>query len=111
MCCPQARVAANKAYMMGLGLGPAPTTAALQQQQPWPAALAPTDAAVMSAARKLAQQAAVQKAKRQVSLVNICCCLLPSDMLKMCSERAKSLQGLQTLRSYTSDMHACMCVG
>jgi hypothetical protein len=36
---------------------------------------------------------------------------LPSDMLKMCSERAKSLQGLQTLCSYTSDMHACMCVG
>lgn len=58
-------MAANKAYMLGLGLGQ-PATPATLMQQPSPAALEPNHAAVIAAARKLAQQAAVQRAKRQV---------------------------------------------
>lgn len=59
----QARVAANKAYLAGLGFGP--PTATLQQQLDT-APLETNHAAVVAAARKLAQQAAVQRAKRQL---------------------------------------------
>lgn len=60
----QARVAANRAYLIGLGLGPQPS--AQQQEQPGAAALEGDHAAVRAAARQLAQQAAVQRAKRQL---------------------------------------------
>jgi hypothetical protein len=62
----QARVAANKAYLIGLGLGPQPS--AQQQQEPGAAAAAleGNHAAVRAAARHLAHQAAVQRAKRQL---------------------------------------------
>src|SRR5512147_1580551 len=65
VCCvdpAQARMAANKAYMLGLGLGQPSSL----MQQPSPAALEPNHAAVIAAARKLAQQAAVRRAKQQV---------------------------------------------
>jgi hypothetical protein len=62
----QARMAANKAYMLGLGLGGQPATPATLMQQPGPRALEPNHGAVIAAARKLAQQAAVQRAKRQL---------------------------------------------
>lgn len=62
----QARMAANKAYMLGLGLGAQPATPATLMQQASPQALEPNHAAVIAAARKLAQQAAVQRAKRQL---------------------------------------------
>ena len=60
----QARVAANKAYLKSLGLDGTP--AALPHTAATPTPLEPNHAAVMHAARKLAQQAAVQRAKRQL---------------------------------------------
>jgi hypothetical protein len=61
----QARLAANKAFLQGLGLGPA----ALQGDGSGSGVppLAPTHTAVIKAAQQLARQAALDRAKRQLS--------------------------------------------
>lgn len=56
----QARIAANRAYLSSLGLAPS----AIRTSDM--AALAPTSATVLAAARELAHQAALNQAKRQL---------------------------------------------
>jgi hypothetical protein len=56
----QARVAANRAYLQGLGL------ASSAMQQGLVAPLDPNHTAVVAAARKLAKQAATARAEKQV---------------------------------------------
>lgn len=90
----QARVAANKAYMLGLGLG---QSGSATQQQPGVQPLEPNSAAVIAAARHLAQQAAVQRAKRQLDA---------SQRLLDARRRARRLQERRlraTLEALTAD--------
>jgi hypothetical protein len=58
----QARIAANRAYLAGLGLGPA----AMHAGRVPP--LAPGDQVVLAAARELASRAAAEQGRQQVSL-------------------------------------------
>lgn len=56
----QARIAANRAYLAGLGLG----AGAMKSGQVPP--LAPTDPVILAAARELASRAAEEQGRRQV---------------------------------------------
>lgn len=60
VCYSQTRVAANRAYLRGLGLGPSAIQSGLINSLP------PDHMAMVAAARQIAKQAAIKRAEQQV---------------------------------------------
>lgn len=69
----QARIAANRAYLSGLQLGPQAMSSGAVRPLPV------DDVAVLAAARELARKAARSEAKQQVNPANQCTRLSPTD--------------------------------